>query len=244
MGFYEEFVEKYDTLVSFENRLKRESEFFKKLFVKFKVAKVLDCACGTGHHVMMFNQMGFQTKGSDLAPAMIRKARENARKYGVTGDFRTADFRKLSKTFAVEFDAVVCEGNSLPHLFKDSDLLKALKEMNAVLRKDGILIIQQRNYDMLVSKKKRFFPISIRKDEVFFYVLDYFPSKVTFNVVDIETKTGKFNVYSTEYNPLRRAHLVGLLQKAGFRKLKFFGDYQFKRFNIKDDWSFLVVCEK
>ena len=244
MGFYEEFAGKYDALVSFDNRAKRESKFFKKLFSRFKAEKILDCACGTGQHVIIFNKMGFHAKGSDLSPAMVGKARENAKKHGVRADFRVADFREMSKAFEEKFDAVVCEGNSLPHLFKDKDLLRALKEMHSVLRKGGILVLQQRNYDMLAKKKKRFFPVSIRKDEVFFYALDYLPGKIVFNVIDVETKAGKFNVYSAEYNPLKKAHLAGLLRKAGFRKLAFYGDYDSRRFNINKDGSLLAVCQK
>lgn len=244
MGFYEEFAGKYDSLVSFENRVRRESGFFKKLFRKHGVKSVLDCACGTGQHVVMFRKMGFEAKGSDLSPAMLKKARENAGKHGVKADFRLADFRKLPAVFKEKFDAVVCEGNSLPHLFSDADLLRALRSMRAVLKKDGVLMVQQRNYDMLLGTKKRFFPVSIRNDEVFFYALDYLPGKVVFNVIDVETGTGKFSVYSNEYNPIKKAHLAKLLRKAGFRNLKFYGDYDFREFNAKKNWFMLVTCEK
>lgn len=244
MGFYEEFAEKYDSLVSFENRMKRESGFYKKLFARHKVVKILDCACGTGQHVIMFNKMGFEAKGSDLSPAMVRIARKNAKKRGVAADFRIADFRKLRKAFRGEFDAVVCEGNSLPHLFRDADLLQALREMRAVLRKGGLLMLQQRNYDMLLKKKKRFFPVSIRKDEVFFYALDYLPGKITFNVIDVETGTGKFNVYSSDYNPLKKGRLAALLRKAGFKSIAFYGDYNSSKFDVENDWSLLAVCKK
>jgi ubiquinone/menaquinone biosynthesis C-methylase UbiE len=244
MGFYEEFIEKYDSLISWKNRSGRETKFFKKLLSENKVEKVLDCACGTGQHVVMLNQMGFSAKGSDLSPAMIKKAKTNAKKYGVKATFKVADFRNLSKTFNEKFDAIICMGNSLPHLFNNRDLTKALNEMHKLLNKNGILIMQQRNYDMLVGKKKRFFPMSIRKDEVFFYVLDYFPDKVVFNVVNLENKSGKFNVYSTNYNPLKKSHISELLRKSGFKNLKFFGNYKFKRFNIRSDDYLIFICEK
>ncbi len=244
MGFYEDFIEKYDSLISWKNRSKRESEFFKTLFSKYKVKNVLDCACGTGQHVVMFNQMGFSAKGSDLSPAMIKKAKINANKYGVKATFKIVDFRNLSKTFNKKFDGIVCVGNSLPHLLNDKDLTKSLNEMYKLLNKNGILIMQQRNYDMLVGKKKRFFPMSIRKEEIFFYVLDYFPDKVVFNVINLENKSGKFNVYSTEYNPLKTSHFSKLLRKSGFKNLKFFGNYNFKKFDIKNDDILIIVCEK
>ena len=81
MGFYEDFIDKYDILVSWENRRRRETAFFKTIFKKNNVKSVLDCACGTGLHVIMFNEMGLNSSGSDLSPAMVRRAKENAKKY-------------------------------------------------------------------------------------------------------------------------------------------------------------------
>jgi ubiquinone/menaquinone biosynthesis C-methylase UbiE len=244
MGFYEDFIEKYDKLVSWKNRSKGESGFFRSLFSEHKAKKVLDCACGTGQHVITFNQMGFSAKGSDLSPAMVRKARGYAKKYKSKATFKVADFRNLSRAFKEKFDAVICVGNSLPHLSSERDLSRALGEMHTVLSKKGVLMLEQRNYDMLLSTKKRFFPVSIRKDEVFFYILDYFPGRIVFNVVDVENKTGNFNIYSTEYYPLTKSRLAKLLRKAGFRNLKFYGSYSFKEFDIKKDSWLLVVCEK
>ncbi|NYZ60537.1 class I SAM-dependent methyltransferase [Candidatus Micrarchaeota archaeon] len=244
MGFYEDFIEKYDKLVSWKNRSMTGSGFFRPLFSKHKVKKVLDCACGTGQHVITFNQMGFPTKGSDLSPAMIRKAREHAREYKIKTTFKIADFRNLSKAFKEKFDAVICVGNSLPHLSSEKDLSKALGEMHKVLNKNGVLMLEQRNYDLLLSTKKRFFPVSVLKDEVFFYVLDYFPNKIVFNVVDVENKTKNFNVYSTDYCPLSKSRLTRLLRKVGFRNMKFYGSYNLKAFDIKKDSWLLVVCEK
>lgn len=86
--------------------------------------------------------------------------------------------------------------------------------------------------------------MSIRKDEVFFYVLDYFPNKVVFNVVNVETKSRKFNVYSTDYNPLKKSHISKLLRKSGFKYFKCFGNYKLKKFNIKNDDILVFICEK
>jgi ubiquinone/menaquinone biosynthesis C-methylase UbiE len=244
MAFYEEFIEKYDKLISWGDRFKREAEFFKKIFLDNNVKTILDCACGTGQHVIMFTQMGFKTKGSDLSPAMIRKAKVNSKKYGIKTTLKITDFRNLTKSFNEKFDAVVCIGNSLPHLLSDKDLIKALNEIYKVLNKNGILILQQRNYDMLIESQKRFFPVSIREDEIFFYVLDYFPNKIIFNVVNLELKSKKFKVYKTEYNPLQKIKLARLLRKSGFNNLKFYGNFNFAKFSTRKDDYLIIVCRK
>lgn len=244
MGFYEEFIEKYDKLISWDNRLKRESAFYEKLFLENDVKNVLDCACGTGEHVVMLNKMGYVAKGSDLSSAMVRKAKINSKKYKVKAAFKVSDFRKLTKTFNEKFDAVLCVGNSLPHLFLDKDLTKALRAMYDVMNNEGILILQQRNYDMLVKKQKRFMPITIGKDESFFYVLDYYPNKIIFNVVNLENKTKGFNVFKTEYNPVKKDKLSKLLTKVGFKDMKYYGNYKFRKFDIKNDDYLTIVCKK
>jgi glycine/sarcosine N-methyltransferase len=244
MGFYEDFIEKYDSLISWENRFKREHKFFYTLFLKYKIKSILDCACGTGQHVVMFRQNDLKAKGSDLSPAMIKKAKINAKKHKVSTTFKVADFRNLSKAFNEKFDALICVGNSLPHLLNDFDLRKALDEMNKVLNPNGLLILQQRNYDMLINSKKRFIPISIRENEVFFYVLDYLPNRIVFNVVNLETKSKKFDVYKTEYNPLKKARLVKLLKESRFGDFEFYGDYDFSKFDLKKGADLILICRK
>ncbi|MFX0140752.1 MAG: class I SAM-dependent methyltransferase [Candidatus Hodarchaeota archaeon] len=244
MEFYEEFAEKYDRLVSWENRVKRESNFYKTIFSDNKVKKILDCACGTGHHVIMFKQMGYTVKGSDISPGMIEKARSNSEKFGLKIPLIIADFKNLTKIFDEQFDAVICVGNSLPHLFTNKEISEALSEIYKVLKRNGIFILEQRNFNKLINLKTRFFPVSIREDEVFFYVLDYFPKKIVFNVIDLEISSKKFKVYTTEYNPLKKDNLIELLEKSGFRNFKFYQDHEFNKFNLEKSDQLIVFCKK
>jgi len=244
MGFYEEFAEKYDKLVPLEGRLKRESGFFQKLFSENKVRTVLDCACGTGHHVIMLSRMGYKVKGSDLSSAMLRKAETNSKTYGIEAELKISDFGHLTHNFNEEFDAIICVGNSLPHLLSDRDLTRALREMRALLSNDGILILEQRNYDRLVKTRKRFIPMALTEDEFFFYVLDYSPKKIVFKVVNLETKARSFKVYSVEYNPLRKDYLMRLLRKVGFRATNLYGDYQFNKYDKDKSNDLIAVCRK
>lgn len=244
MDFYSKFADKYDRLVSWENRYKRESQFFKILFRQYNVKSILDCACGTGQHVIMFNQMGFNAIGSDLSPAMIKKAKNYSKQYNIQCKYKIADFRNLNKVFEQKFDSVICVGNSLPHLLSIKDLKTALVNFYKILNKKGLLIIQQRNYDLLIKTKKRFFPVTLLDDEAFIYALDYESNKITFNVLNIEFKTKKLEVFTTEYFPLKLNLLVKLLKDTGFKKVKLYSDYQFNKFKINVSNDLIVICEK
>jgi SAM-dependent methyltransferase len=55
------------------------------------------------------------------------------------------------------YDAVLCLGNSLPHLLTQADLVAALRGMAAVLRPGGLFITQNLNYDLRWQAQPRFF---------------------------------------------------------------------------------------
>jgi glycine/sarcosine N-methyltransferase len=227
-----------------ESRLRRESEFFQKIFSENKVRTVLDCACGTGHHVIMLSEMGYEVKGSDLSLAMLRKAKTNSKMHGVKVELKMSDFRDLTHNFNERFDAIICVGDSLPHLLSDGGLIRALREMYALLRSGGILILEQRNYDRLAKTRERFIPMAMRDDEFFFYVLDYSPKKIVFNVVNLQTKAKSFKVYSFEYNPLRRNDLIRLLREVGFKGTKIYGSFQFKKYDADESDDLIAVCKR
>lgn len=188
--------------------------------------------------------MGYDVKGSDISPRMIKKAKSNSKKLGLTIPLKISNFKNINKTYDEEFDAVICVGNSLPHLLTNKEIYEALSEIYKVLKKNGILILEQRNYDKLIKFQTRFFPVSFRENEIFFYVLDYFPKKIVFNVIDLEIRSKKFKVYSTSYNPIKKDNLVELLEKSGFKNLKLYQDYEFNEFNIEKSDNLIVVCKK
>ena len=244
MEFYENFADRYDSLVSYENRVNREANFYDSIFKKYNVNTVLDCACGTGHHVMMLKQLGYDVKGSDLSPAMIEKTRINLEKMNLDAFVKISAFRELTTNFGQKFDAIICVGNSLPHLLSDEDLISALSEINALLSENGILILEQRNYDKLVRDKKRFFPISFRSGEAFLYVLDFFPTEIIFNIIYINTDSKTFETYSTTYNILKMEKLRGLLTSTGFTIQGEYEDYDFNDFNIETSDRPIILCKK
>ncbi len=244
MEFYDKFADKYDTLVSFENRAKREANFYDSIFKKYKVKTVLDCACGTGHHVMMLKKMGYDIRGSDLSPAMINKARANLKEKKIDVTLKISDFKDLNKKFDEKFDAIICVGNSLPHLLTDEDLTLALTEMNEILNENGILILEQRNYDKLLKSKERFFPVAFRENDVFFYVLDFHPSEIVFNIINVNANNQTFQAYKTTYNPLKIDKLQKLLHISGFRIIDLYEDYKFTKFNIDTSDRPIILCSK
>ena len=71
VSFYDEFSLDYDRFVDWSARLAYELPFFERLFSRYGVRRVLDAACGTGHHAIALAERGYEVVGADLSRAMI-----------------------------------------------------------------------------------------------------------------------------------------------------------------------------
>ena len=247
--FYDLLSSDFDLMVSWEKRLKNEAPFFQKLFEENKVKKILDLACGTGHHSIFFANFGFEVTGVDLSEKMLQLARKNAK--GVSSvKFIRAGFLDVYPRLKDRFDAVICLGNSLPHLLSKKHLKRTLHNIYNLLNAGGIFILQNRNYDKILKKKLRFMPPNIveMQDErvVFFRLLDLLKDKVIFNLVTFRQKQGKwsFQTKSTLLRPILRKEIENLLNGQGFRDQKIYGNYNFSRFEKFTSEDLIVFSRK
>jgi len=248
--FYDIFASKYDVMLS-DERYQRSIPFFKRIFDENKVKTILDCACGTGKQAIVFSQLGFDVEGCDLSSEMVQHAKINAIASGVKVNFVQADFKRLTDVFNRKFDCVVCVGNSLTHELEEQGVASALESMYSVLRGEGVVIVQIRNIPKLIRDKTRIFPVHQHKEpngdlKLFFYVLDFYPSKVTFNIVSYIESDGrpKFEVTSVDYNPISEGKLASLMAEAGFRNLKTYGTFEFAKFHDFESTNIIIVGNK
>src|ERR1700691_4493547 len=68
--------------------------------------EVLDPGTGPGHHAIYYASKGYSATGIDGSEGAVERARENARKAGVSVDFQLADATKLDG-LDNHFDTVV-----------------------------------------------------------------------------------------------------------------------------------------
>jgi glycine/sarcosine N-methyltransferase len=247
--FYDRFADKYDVMIS-SRRYDRDMRFFKNVFKKHDVKSVLDCACGTGLHAIKLSQLGFETAGCDISGEMIEKAKRNAAAAGANVSFVQADFKRLTRVFADRFDCVMCLG-SLNHELKDKGMLAALRSMCGVLKDKGVVVVGIRNLPKLVEEKKRVFPMHFHKEpngdrKLFIYVLDFYRSRVTFNVISFLEFNGKpkFEVGSVDYRIVSAEKLETLMSEAGFKGLEAYGDYELTQFCEDRSENIVVVGTK
>lgn len=231
--FYETIAQKYHWFFSsWDKVMERQMKELVPLFIKHQVKNVLDCACGTGLQSIGLAEQGYIVTASDLSKSMLEIARKNAEDKDIANmSFLQSDFREIDMKVDSTFDAVICMGNSIPHLKKDNDILEAFKSVYRCLRHEGLALFDIRNYDEMLEKKERFLPMRLNSEKdgksvTILYVFDYLEDIIRFNVVylieDLVTGKKSMDVETIDYNPIGTKHFVDLLKEAGFRDIEFY----------------------
>jgi len=243
---YDALSDDYDRFVNWENRLAYEMPFIERTLREADACRVLDVACGTGMHAIELARRGYKVVGADLSAAMIEGARVNADSAGVEACFVVAGFGELAENLALSpalspvegagglFDAVLCLGNSLPHVLSASDLSEVLADFAAVLCPGGLLLIQNRNFDAVLARRERFMgPEAHREGDrewLFVRFYDFNPDgTITFNMVVLRRDAdGKWSqqVEATELRPLIYSELIVSLTAASLTDIICYGDMQ------------------
>lgn len=252
---YDSFSSDYDRFVNWTSRLAYELPFIERqlqVLAGQAPARVLDAACGTGMHAIALAQKGYQAAGADLSAGMIARARENAASMGVNVQFETAGFGWLAQAFGPHsFDALLCLGNSLPHLLSARDLALALSDFAACLRPGGILIVQNRNFDAVMAGRERWMePQAHREGDsewVFVRFYDYEPDGlIRFNILTLTRfGGGSWNQQGTAtlLRPLLKDELETALSAAGFSQIEFYGDLTGSPFDKENSGNLIAVAK-
>ncbi len=131
-------AELYDRTIHWEKRLAREAPFFRWLFDRFRIRRILDVACGTGRARRDVSFVGpggggirCQCRNDRLCYQPIRNtARSGAEGSGFFGaTSRTGEFRRRGSVWATP----------LSLLQDPAEIEKALRHMLAAIRPGGVL---------------------------------------------------------------------------------------------------------
>lgn len=99
--------------------------------------RIVECACGTGSLSVRFARAGLHVTGVDLSNAMLRRAEEKARRWGVEAAFVRQDMKKLSLTRRVDAVLATCDG--VNYLTSEADVKAFFSAAYASLRPGGRL---------------------------------------------------------------------------------------------------------
>jgi glycine/sarcosine N-methyltransferase len=244
---YDTLAADYDRFVDWDARLAHDLPFFLRFFGENGVERVLDAACGTGQHAIALTRRGYQVVGADLSTPMIERARQNAAALGANATFAVAGLGELA-SLGQSFDAVLCLGNSLPHLLTPAAVARALVDFATVLRPGGLLVIQNRNLDRVWAERERFMPPQVYQEDgqewIFVRFYDFHPGTLTFNMLRLRRRQEGWDqdVESTELRPILQRDLGLGLAEAGFSHVIFCGDYAGAAFDAQESGDLIAIA--
>ena len=223
------------------------AEFFRQLVAAHQVETVLDCACGTGHHLPLFHSLGCEVVGSDISEAMLAQAERNLAQAGLEVLLHRVDYRELPCHFDREFDAVMCLSSSILHMPTEADALRAFASMRSVLRYGGILVLTQGTTDKQWQQKPRFILAVNERDFTRLFVIDYLGEGARYNILDIHHGEAKrdFETWSVEYSRVYlRDDQERLLKTSGFETVDFYGTYGREPYDKETSNRLIAVAQK
>jgi glycine/sarcosine N-methyltransferase len=243
--FYDALAPMFDVMTDWEARLAGEGPFLREFLGQAGATRVLDAACGSGGHALALARWGYDLAGADASPAMIALARRKAVEAGLAVPFVIGNLAGLAGASAPplpgeglgeRFDAVLCLGNSLPHLLTQADLVAALRGVAGVLRPGGLFLTQNLNYDLRWKKQPRFFAaqggVLDGREVLVWRFADYEPEagRIAFHIAlfrkpEGTAGTGNWDVqvHTTPQRPLFYADLDSGLAEVGFTDVRAYG---------------------
>jgi SAM-dependent methyltransferase len=105
---------------------------------------VLDVGCGYGRIAATLMGKGFNIHGIDVSSKLVAEARQSV-PFEMRSHFRVADMCHIPFKNN-KFDVVLCLWSAFSELLYAREQVLALKEMNRVLRNDGLCFIEMGNY--------------------------------------------------------------------------------------------------
>jgi SAM-dependent methyltransferase len=194
---------------------------------------VLDLACGSGRHAIALNADGYCMVGLDASRRLLKIAKKRSHDIMVVlGDISFLPFKTSVFVAAVSLDT------SFGYLPSKEDDKVSLTEVRRVLFQEGLFVIDVFNREYLTLRFKGQNKSSKEKEYPSFFLQQI--RTVSGNgdwLCDswaIRDKSdGQIRFFEHKVRLYGRAELLGLLEDAGFRVNRVFGDYDEENFSAE-----------
>jgi len=203
------------------------------LEMELQSTKILDAATGTGCDSIYLAKRGYDVTSNEIEHRLIAHASEAAQDEGVELRITRFDWRHFEHIAEAEtYGAVLALGNSLSCLPSEAQVRAVLARFAYLLRPDGLLIIDERNYPLIFQNRQW-----TRRDFRFPGHVIYCSDSIQARPNDIPKRAGVDNQFLTlEYHrvpdgasvgrfrvlPFSENQLEGLLAETGFKSIQRF----------------------
>lgn len=216
-----------------------------------KTRRLLELACGTGTHALLFEKLGYELVATDYSEDMLSVARAKASSVQSSIQFVFQDMRSLN--LGIEpFDAAICLFDSIGYVQTNESVCQVFDGVHRHLKDDGLFVFDfwhagamLRHYDPLRVRRwklsdREILRISESKLECGKQVCH-----VSYDIYEFRTDGTYSNVKETQTN---RYFLIQemrmLLETNGFAPLKFFSGYTQEEKIDEGTWHVLAAARK
>jgi SAM-dependent methyltransferase len=206
------------------------------------VRSVVDCGCGTGAQLLPFAGNGLACLGFDPDPSLVAIARRKLAPFP-KARIEEGAFADLSRLAEIPSDLLLCLGNSIVHV-PQAEAGKFLTDAAAALSPGGVLLLQLLNYERLFRNGVSELPLIRTEDGAAEFRRRYdweSRREVVFHAaLRLSTAEGPRIVRNEiPLYPLFPEELWELAANAGFRDIRFYGDFARTGFSEESE---AVVC--
>jgi SAM-dependent methyltransferase len=238
-SFYEELSEAYDALfpVSADQR-----SFFDFLLEAAPVRSVADAGCGSGAQLLNFAAAGIPCVGFDPDPGMVELARRKLAPYP-HARVEIGGFSDIARFVPSPVDLVLCLGNSLVHVPRE-EALRFVSNVASVLSPGGGFLLQILNYGRFRRQGEEDLPLMTAGDGTIEFRRRYLwedDRRVVFRTSLRIAEGDGPRIVRNEIllHPLYPEEMWEALTRAGFRSIRYYGDFARSEFTEKSD---ALVC--
>jgi len=243
MSWYNDWFNSINYLKVYSHRDVTEAEKLVELIInKLNLqpgCKVLDMACGSGRHAIIFAQKGFDVTAVDLSKNLITAAEKNAAQSDVKINFVLSDI--LDFNSPTKFQVALNLFTSIGYFEDDEDNFQVIIRANELLDVGGFFVLDYFNKNYLVDN---LIPTSVYSDNGSRITQNRFiegnriRKNITFEYKgSVEEFYESVRLYSYE-------EIKSYLSRAGFKILYEFGDYSGNIFNKETSQRLILFAKK
>lgn len=240
--FYDDVSAEYDEMINFPKLIYSRKALLSK-FIMPDNKSAIDIGCGTGVDSIALAMNGLKVKGYDPSAKMIKKAKENAKKFNKNIKFINSVF-EINKSDKGKKDIVISLGNAFANI-RQKDLRVIIKNVFSSLKSQGIFLFQILNYDIIRKEKKRIVNITESKSNIFIRFYDILKEEIQFNILTIKKNNlMEHNLITTVLYEHSKEFLVKELSKYGFSSISEYGDFKGTNFNRQKSKDLIILAKK
>ncbi len=246
MDLYEHIAGDYDAVTGAAGRCQAARTMLAELRRRHPFDSVLDVACGNGMHAMMLAEMGVAVTAADISEAMLDQARRRAAEAHLAVRWVHAPMQDIARHVDGPFDAILCLGNSLPHLLDEHQLTATLAGFAKLLSPRGVVVLQLLNYARVLARQERIVGVTRRGDTEYIRFYDFLADFVRFNILKLTWSAGgcAHDLADTLLRPYTRDEIAATCGTAGLGRIDCHAGLAFANFDELESDTLMVVARQ